>query len=107
MLKTSYLPTAKESTVYFALVWGLVLIGCLILLAGFDQPLVLIVISATVGGLMMFIYSGPLILVNRRLLPAEIRINTGRVAVLCWSIALFGVLAALTVVTQVGELFGG
>jgi hypothetical protein len=107
VLKTSYLPTVRESTLYFALVWGLVLIGCIVLLAGFTQPLVLIVISATVGGLMMFIYSGLLILVNRKLLPAEIRINAGRIAVLCWSVLLFGVLAVLTIINEAPALFGG
>ncbi len=50
VIKTSYLHDAKESTIYFVLVWGLVLIGCAILLAGFDQPIVLLVISACVGG---------------------------------------------------------
>ncbi|MGW5055615.1 Nramp family divalent metal transporter [Actinokineospora sp. NPDC004072] len=104
VLKTSYLRGSKESTIYFALVWGLVGIGCLVLLAGLSQPLVLIVISACTGGLMMFLYSGLLILINRRLLPAEIRVSAGRVAVLGWSIALFGTLAALTIVDQVGKL---
>ncbi|UVS79822.1 Nramp family divalent metal transporter [Actinokineospora sp. UTMC 2448] len=105
VLKTSYLTRQKESTIYFGLVWGLVVIGCVVLLAGFSQPLVLIVISACTGGLMMFIYSGLLILINRRLLPEEIRISSGRIAVLCWSIVLFGTLAVLTIVNQVGRLF--
>ena len=98
---------AKESSLYFALVWGLVLIGCAILLAGFDQPLVLIVISACVGGVMMFIYSGLLILLNRRLLPEQISITRGRVAVLCWSVLLFGVLSVATIISEGAELFGG
>ena len=56
-------------------------IGIGVLLIGFDQPLVLIVISACVGGLMMFIYSGLLILINRKILPSELRIRGGRTAV--------------------------
>jgi hypothetical protein len=107
VIKTSYLQRAKESSVYFALVWGLVLVGCAILLAGFVQPLVLLVISACVGGLMMFIYSALLIVLNRWVLPEQIRIRAGRIAVLCWSVALFGVLSVLTIVTQGVKLFGG
>ena len=107
VIKTSYLQRAKESSVYFALVWGLVLVSCAILLAGFVQPLVLLVISACVGGLMMFIYSALLIGLNRRVLPEQIRIRAGRIAVLCWSVALFGVLSVLTIVTQGVKLFGG
>src|SRR5215204_3896971 len=43
VLKTSYLSRSQvtENRLYFALVWGLVLIGCLILLVGVSQPLVL------------------------------------------------------------------
>jgi uncharacterized membrane protein YdcZ (DUF606 family) len=77
-----------------------------ILLAGFDQPLVLLVISACVGGLMMFIYSVLLIVLNRRVLPEQIRIKAGRIAALCWSVGLFGVLSVLTLITQGERLFG-
>jgi hypothetical protein len=107
VIKTSYAPKAKESTLYFVLVWVLVLLSCVILLAGFDQPLALLVISACVGGLMMFIYSILLIVLNRRVLPEQIRIRTGRIVALCWSAGLFGVLSALTIWTQGARLFGG
>lgn len=107
VLKTSYVPRAKESTLYFGLVWGLVLIGCAILLAGFAQPLVLIVISACTGAVMMVIYSVLLIVTNWKLLPEQIGISRGRVAVLIWSFLLFGVLSALTIASQGAKLFGG
>jgi hypothetical protein len=100
VLKTSYVREANESKLYFGLVWGLILIGCAVLLVGFDQPLVLIVISACVGGLMMFIYSGLLILINKRSLPEALRIRGGRTAVLVWAIALFGTLSVLTIIQQ-------
>jgi hypothetical protein len=106
VIKTSYAKQAKESTVYFIVVWAVVLVGCMIVLAGFTQPIVLLVISACVGGLMMFIYSGLLILVNRKVLPEAIRIKGGRMAVLGWSVALFGVLSVLTIIEQVGKLIG-
>jgi hypothetical protein len=106
VIKTSYRQQAKESTVYFGIVWTLVLVGCLIVLAGFAQPLILLVISACVGGVMMFIYSGLLILVNRKVLPEAIRIRGGRMAVLGWSVALFGVLSVLTIIDQVRKLIG-
>jgi hypothetical protein len=107
VIKTSYLRQAKESTVYFVLVWGLVLIGCVILLAGFDQPIVLLVISACVGGTMMAIYSVLLIVLNRRVLPEQIRMTNGRLVALAWAVLLFGVLAVLTIIDQAAELTGG
>ena len=106
VIKTAYAKNVKESTLYFAVVWVLVLAGSVIVLAGFAQPLILLVISACVGGLMMFIYSGLLIVLNRRVLPKPIRIRNGRMAVLGWSVALFGVLSVLTIIEQAGKLFG-
>ena len=107
VIKTSYRRDANESRMYARLVWGLVVIGIVVLLVGFGQPLVLLVISAVVGGFMMFIYSGLLILINRRILPAPIRVRGWRLAGLVWSIVLFGVLSALTIGDQLGKLFGG
>ena len=106
VLKTAYLRDSNESRIYFALVWGLVALGCAILLLGFDQPIVLVVISAVVGGFMMAIYSGLLILINRRSLPAPLRISSARTAVLVWAVLLFGVLFVLTAIDQGKELFG-
>jgi hypothetical protein len=67
---------------------------------------VLLVISAVVGGFMTFLYSGLLILTNRRTLPGPIRIRGVRLGVLVWSILLFGTLSVLTFRDQIGKLFG-
>jgi hypothetical protein len=104
VLKTSYLRRTDENRIYFALVWGLVAIGIIVLLAGFDQPLPLLVISACVGGLMMFLYSGLLLMVNRRVLPEAIRPHAFRVAMLIWAFLLFGVFSVLTIWQQGGRL---
>ncbi len=87
--------------------WGLILIGCIVLLSGLSQPLILLVISAVTGGLMMFIYSALLLLVNKRTLPKEIQPGAGRVAALIWSFLLFGALTVLTFNQQLQKLFGG
>jgi hypothetical protein len=107
VLKTTYYRSSpiSESRLYFRLVWGLVAIGCTILLAGLDQPLVLLVISASVGGTMMCLYSGLLIHLNRRRLPDAIKIRSYRVAALVWATAFFGFLAALTMREQLNRLF--
>ena len=107
VLKTSYRRDADESRMYARLVWGLVAIGIGVLAVGFDQPIVLLVISAVVGGFMMFIYSGLLILVNRRTLPAPIRIRGFRLGMMVWSILLFGTLFVVAAQDQVRDLLGG
>jgi hypothetical protein len=108
VLKSTYLRTSpvSESRLYFWLVWGLVAIGCGILLFGLDQPLALLVISASTGGTMMFLYSMLLIMLNRKALPDPIKVRSGRVAALVWSTAFFGVLATLTAWQQVQRLLG-
>ena len=107
VLKSTYMreSSVSESRIYFWLVWGLVAIGCIIVLSGFSQPLVLLVISACVGGTMMCIYSGLLILLNRRHLPPPIRIRGVRLAILTWSILFFGALALLTIWQQAQRFF--
>ena len=104
ILKTTYLPHASESRAYFWLVWGMVGLGCATLLAGLSQPLTLLVISASTGGTMMFLYSFMLIALNRRMLPAAIRIGRFRTATLIWSTLMFGSLAVLTIYSQVQTL---
>jgi len=100
ILATAYLRGTSESRIYFGLVWGLVALGCAILLVGFDQPLPLLVISASVGGLMMFLYSILLLVLNRRVLPPEISIRSYRVAALVCAAVIFGGFSALTVWEQ-------
>src|SRR3712207_2932020 len=107
VVKTSYAREASESKVYAGLVWGLIAVGILVLLLGFDQPIVLLVIAAVVGGFMMFIYSGLLILINRRTLPEPIRVRGIRLGMLIWAILLFGTLSALTFRAQLENLLGG
>jgi len=105
VLKSTYYrdSSVTESRIYFYLVWGLVAIGCAIILGGLNQPMVLLVISACTGGTMMFLYSGLLIQLNRKFLPAPIRVRSFRLAVLVWSILFFGVLAGLTVWQQLAR----
>ena len=105
VLKTTYTPGASEHRIYFWLVWGMVGLGCVILLAGVSQPLTLLVISASTGGTIMFLYSFMLIALNRRMLPPALRIGPFRTATLVWSTVLFGSLAALTIYTQAQSLF--
>jgi hypothetical protein len=104
VLKTAYRPRSSESRLYFGVVWGLVAVGVLILLVGLDQPLVLLVISACVAAVTMFVYSILLLITNRRYLPDAIRIRSYRVGALVFAAAFFGVLSAITIVDQVGQL---
>jgi hypothetical protein len=75
-------------------------LGCGILLVGMSQPITLLVISASTGGTIMFLYSMLLIALNKRLLPEAIRINSFRTATLLWSTLQYGTLAIYTIYDQ-------
>ncbi len=110
VVKVSYVGGSErwtESRIYAAIVWLMIAFGAVVLLIGFDQPIVLLVISAAIGGFMMFIYSALLIRLNRRVLPEPIRITGGRTAVLIWAILLFGILSAITIYTQIRDAVAG
>ncbi len=91
---------------YAGMVWSIVFGGSAILASGLDQPLILLVIAGCVAAFMMFIYSGLLILLNRRLLPPPLRPGPFRVAALSWAVALFGLLSGITIVDQARKLIG-
>ena len=103
-IRTVYWRGGRESLIYTAVVWAMVLTGIAIIAAGLSQPLVLLVTSACVAAFMMFIYSALLIVLNRRLLPVELRPAPYRVASLVWAVTLFGILSAITVVDQASKL---
>jgi hypothetical protein len=107
VLVTRYLPPGtSESRAYFGIVWGLVGTGVAILVAGVAQPLVLLVVSACVGGTMMSLYSVLLIVLNRRHLAPALRPGRARLAWLVWATLFYGGLAALTILREGRRLAG-
>jgi hypothetical protein len=80
----------------------MIIVGSLILLAGVDQPFVLVVIASSIAGVQMFIYSGLLIMLNRKALPKELRVGGVRLAVLAISFLFFGFLSVLLVLDNLG-----
>jgi hypothetical protein len=107
VVKTLYARKSErwtESKIYFGLVWSMVTVGVIVLLSGFDQPLVLLVLSACLNGIVMFIYSILLIRLNRRSLPAAIRVTGLRLGMLCFAVLFYGFFAGWLVIVQIGEL---
>ena len=94
-----------ESRIYFAVVWTMITFGTLILLAGFDQPLVLVTISTVLGGFIMFVYSCLLVVTNRRYLPDELKLGGYRLAIIGFAIVLLGTTSIIVGIDQFGNLF--
>jgi hypothetical protein len=97
----------SESKLYFAIVWTMIAFGVLVLLSGLEQPLVLLVISSSIAGVMMFIYSILLIQLNRKALPEPIKVRGVRLGVMILSVLFFGVFSVLLVYDEGKALFGG
>ena len=107
VVKTLYAPKSErwtESRIYFSLVWTMVTVGIIVLLSGFDQPLVLLVLSACLNGMVMFIYSILLIRLNRRALPPAIQVSGFRLGALCFAVVFYGFFAGWLVIVQIGNL---
>ena len=81
------------------------LLGIAVLAAGFDLPLVLLVLSACLNGIVMFIYSILLIKLNRSGLPPALRIRGMRLGVLAFAVLFYGFFAGWYVIVQMGEIF--
>jgi hypothetical protein len=94
----------SESGLYFAVVWTMVVVGSAILLLGFDQPLVLLTISTVLGGAIMFVYTGLLLVTNRRYLSGPVRLSGYRIGILVFAFLLLGTTTAIVGVDQFGNL---
>jgi hypothetical protein len=88
-------------------VWSLVALGTIILLAGFQAPLILLVTSAVISGGVMAVYSVLLLQLNRRALPEAIRLKGWRLPVLAIAAVFYIFFVGWFIVTQIQSLLGG
>ena len=106
--KTTWLrdsTTWTESRLYVAMVWAMVVFGSIILLVGVDQPLVLIIISAALNGIVMFVYSMLLIQLNRGMLPSAVGLKGVRFGAVIWAVVFYGGFSLFLVYDKAGQLF--
>ena len=92
------------SRLYFAVVWAMIAFGIVVLLTGFDQPLTLLVLSAALNGVVMFLYSGLLLWLNGRCFRGPLRPHPVRLVALVGSLCFFGYFSALTLADRLGWL---
>ena len=84
-LKTGYLANSQfwsESKIYLTVIWLMTLGGTVVLLAGLNAPIVLLIISSAGGGIVMALYSVMLIVLNRGALPDAIKLKGWRLPVM-------------------------
>jgi hypothetical protein len=93
-----------EARLYLAVVWAEIVLGSIILLAGFDQPIGLLIVSTCAASVVTLLYSILLVKLNIRDLPAAIRLRGWRLGGLLIAIAFYGFFAVAMVVTQLQKL---
>src|SRR5215213_3860526 len=102
-LKVNFLAESQfwsESKLYVTVVWIMVIGGSIIVWTGIE-PLILLLLSATGGGFMMFIYSGLLILLNRRVLPEQIKLRSWRLVGMVVSFLIYAAFVAYLIYQMV------
>lgn len=103
LLKSSFLRESAFwtlSRLYLAVLWGFIASGVLILATGFDDPLDLLVRSAALNAVVMFLYSGLLLVLGWRCFAPPLRPGLLRSAALCASFAFFGYFSVVTILDQ-------
>jgi hypothetical protein len=109
-LKTGYLAQSQfwsESKIYFVIAWIMCIGGAAILFAGLEQPLVLLIIASSGGGVVMFLYSGMLIWLNRRALPEPVKLKSWRLVGMWITFVMFAVLSTYLVYWYVNAALTG
>jgi hypothetical protein len=109
-LKTGYLAQSQfwsESKIYFVIAWIMCIGGAAILFAGLEQPLVLLIIASSGGGVVMFLYSGMLIWLNRRALPEPVKLKSWRLVGMVITFVMFAVLSTYLVYWYVNAALTG
>jgi hypothetical protein len=109
-LKTGYLASSQfwsESKIYFVIAWIMCIGGAAILFAGLEQPLVLLIIASSGGGVVMFLYSGMLIWLNRRALPEPVKLKSWRLVGMVITFVMFAVLSTYLVYWYVNAALTG
>ncbi|MEE8475029.1 MAG: Nramp family divalent metal transporter [Myxococcota bacterium] len=105
LLKVGYFGShpVSVSRLYFGVVWAMIAFGILVIASGFDQPLLLIVLSASLNGLVMFLYSGLLLWMNWTSFRGPLRPHPIRLLALLGSLVFFGYFSVRTLAVQLAK----
>jgi hypothetical protein len=106
-LRRTYLADSArwtEPRLYLLVVWAEIVLGSAILLAGFSQPIGLLIVSTCAASVVTLLYSILLVRLNVRDLPPAIRMRGWRLGGMLVAIGFYGFFAIAMVVTQLQRL---
>ncbi|MBN1778736.1 MAG: Nramp family divalent metal transporter [Candidatus Buchananbacteria bacterium] len=85
------------SKIYFAFLWAQIIFGITLFLFGLTEPKFLIVLGAVINAVSMFVHVGMTTLMNRRLLPIQLRPAIWRMIIMVIIFVVFGIFSVVTV----------
>lgn len=98
-IKDKHLPK-----VYYTVLWIMIAGGIVIFLAGFTQPLQLILLAAVLNAIAMFVHSGLTLWLNKTSLPKSIGPNKFRTAAMSFAFLFYGGFSVYVVVYEIQKL---
>ena len=93
----------KLSTVYYAALWLQIIAGILIYTSGFTEPLQLVITSAVMNAIAMFVHSGLTLWLNRTTFSNTLRTSNIRTIIMLSAFIFYGGFSLYTIITK---LFG-
>jgi len=91
--------------VYYVCLWSEILAGCTVLIAGFNEPLPLLVLGACLNGAVMAMYAFILLWVNMKVLPRWLAMGKVRFVAIVWACAFYGYFTIVVLASEVPKLF--
>ena len=85
---------------YYFVLWLMILCGVGIFLAGFTQPLQLLVIAAVLNAFAMFVHTGLTLRLNKTMLPKAIAPNKFRTSMMTFAFLFYGGFSIYVIVTE-------
>lgn len=92
-----------ESRIYAVTLVVLLIFSILVLLAGLQAPLVLLVIVSFLSGVTSFVYSVLIVQLNRRSLPEYVRMGMPRTIIMSLAVLFYGFFFILTIIQLIQE----
>jgi len=90
----------RVSRVYYVVLWVQILFGIAVFLAGFDQPLTLIVLGAVINAFSMFVYCGIILWLNNTRLAKALRPALWRNGVMLATLLFLGYFCTKTLMDK-------
>ncbi|MDP9401104.1 MAG: Nramp family divalent metal transporter [Actinomycetota bacterium] len=92
-----------ESRLYATSLVLLLLFSIVVLLSGLQAPLLLLVIVSFLSGATSFVYTALIVQLNRRALPAHVRMGTARTVIMSLAVVFYGLFFVVTLIDLAGE----